>query len=208
MKHLLVFAHSFLEPVVNATVGNGYTDHDPLITFNEHPNHKYAEYTEYGYDQHTMSGTAEHGTAWSFRINTKHHDYICEHIDFDKITDFVMVYHPEVKMHDYEYWANKTRAKIWIAVPWNTHPRDHKDQTTYNFPDYNVIHYGALAYDLLERGVDPDILFTDQVGHPTPHLSDLCRQYVRYHILSTEPKNPIIISRVHKNLAEKLQTNQ
>lgn len=198
MKHLLVFAHSFLEPVVNATVGNGYTDHDPLIIIPGPVNHKFAEYTEYGYDQHTFSATAEHGTAWGFSVNKKHHDHICQHIDFDKITDFVMVYHPEVRLEHYQYWADKTQAKIWIAVPWNTHPTIPPEFETPKFKDYEVIHYGSLAYDLLDKGVSPDILFTDEVGHPTPHLSDLCRQYIRYQILGTEPKNSIIISRVSR----------
>jgi hypothetical protein len=205
VKHLLVFAHSFLEPVVNATVGNGYTDHDPLIDIPGPVNHKFAEYTEYGYDQHTFSATAEHGTAWGFGLNKKHHDHICQHIDFDVITDFVMVYHPEVRLHNYQYWANKTQAKIWIAMPWNTHPTTPPEYDIHQVGDYDVIHYGALAYDLLDKGVSPDILFTDEVGHPTPHLSDLCRQYIRYQILGTEPENPIIISRISQKYPEKLQ---
>ena len=204
MKHLLIFAHSFLDPVVNVTLGDPDVPLYPLVQIPGPVNHRYAEYTELGYDQHTFSATAEHGTAKGFRNNREHYHHICKHVDFDVITDFVMVYHPGVSINDYVYWANKTQAKIWIAVPWNPHPQIHTEYQLPKFPDYNVLPYGAVAYDLLEHGVSPDILFTDEVGHPTPHLSDLCRQYFRYQIMGQKPENPIIISRISEKYSEPL----
>lgn len=214
MQKLVVFAHSFLAPVVNP-------DSMPRTVFQTLADgflhHEYFEFPEY--TQHTFSATDILGTAKGFRENISHRHYIYDNIDFGSVTDLVLGWHPDVYPDSMKFWSDKGAYRTWIAVPWMPNPMQNSeyldaydgmliDKIMPTCSNYNILPYGAVAYELIRQDIPLETLFEDIGGHPKNHLSELCLQYVRQQIMGIRPQNSILISRITKKYSEILQGNQ
>ena len=177
IDHLFVIGNSFLEPVINANLAEGFeTDpthmvDGPRFYATDPVNHHRSHFSEWLFRQDVLSATGERGTARNMREDRYAYEQIFDAIDVGRITHILFGYYPGDKVSDYDYMLNIIQAhcqhevKSFVGLSWLPHPENtpeyHKefDQTLDQcekmlaHTPHTLVPYGEIVMELLHKGV-------------------------------------------------------